>query len=419
MLERFDEPEVASLALLPPVGVVEEQARGANGVDGQGGDNVVGSGEVEPVVVQVGAGTGLTVVLVDTHADDPEEFHDGVIEGEVVAYDFVGAGAVGGGHVLVSGLHEALVLGDDALEGSLGELGSLVLVEVDVGDKDLGSHRGVGQRGEVGDGLQGGGVVVAWVKEGALLNLGQGIAVTGEDVALCAAGKLEEIEEFAEADLYLGAVELQGDEGQGKAGVQGEPKVKGHVEDAWLARKHLQRQGGVVFAGHFLQAFSGCAREFLPDVAHLAGDFVDALSSNEEGCALDHGLSDGVCPVGLNALSLGVDIIGPDDGVTGGVGEANTRQVDPHVHPVNEIADAVKVAAGVGIKLSLTLIKVKIVCFESKVGVSLDDMAPEGNHGFSGENPVGQTKGDKLINGTTKGGHCFVMSFIYSTRKKI
>lgn len=147
VLEGFDEPEVSSLALFPPVGVVEEQARGADGVDGEGGDDVGGSTEVKPVVVQTGAGSGLTVVLVDVHADDPEEFHDGVVESEVVADDFVGSGSVYCGHVLVGGLDKALVLGDDAFEGSLCELGSLVLVEVDVGDKDLGSH---GRAGEVG-----------------------------------------------------------------------------------------------------------------------------------------------------------------------------------------------------------------------------------------------------------------------------
>ena len=150
--------------------------------------------------------------------------------------------------------------------------------------------------------MQGGGVVVAGVEKGSLLNLGECVVVSRGYVALGGAGEFEEVEEFAEFDLHLCAVELQGYKGQGEAGVEGEPKVEGHVENAGLAGKHLQGGDGFVFTGHLLQAFSGCTGEFLPDVAHFAGNFVNALSSNKERCAFDHGLSDGVCPVRLNAF---------------------------------------------------------------------------------------------------------------------
>lgn len=57
------------------------------------------------------------------------------------------------------------------------------------------------------------------------MNLRQGVSVSGQDVALRAASKLEEVEVFAEADLHLGAVELERYERQCKARVQGKPEV--------------------------------------------------------------------------------------------------------------------------------------------------------------------------------------------------
>ena len=98
------------------------------------------SGEIKPVIVVVCARVSFSEVFVDAHADDPEQLHNGVVKGEVIAHDFVGSGSEGGCDILVSSLHKALVLRDNALKGSLGKLGALVLVKVDVGNKNLGGH---------------------------------------------------------------------------------------------------------------------------------------------------------------------------------------------------------------------------------------------------------------------------------------
>lgn len=174
-----------------------------------------------------------------------------------------------------------------------------------------------------------------------------------------------------------------------------------------MAREDLQADEGLIFTCHFLQPFPGCAGEFLPDVAHLGRDFVDALSSDKEGCALNHGLTNGMRPIRLDAFPLGINITRRKDRVAGGIRQTNTGQIDAHVHPVDEISNAVKVAAGRGPELRLSLIEVQVMSFQCKVCVSLDDVSPEGNHGFRGKNSVGQTEGDKLINSTTKGRHCY------------
>lgn len=100
VLVRLDQAEVAALLGVPAVGVVEQQV-GANArVDGQAGHAPRGARKVEPLVVArllrvahdrapalaavAGArqdvrSVGLMVLL----ADDPEEFHDGVVKVQV------------------------------------------------------------------------------------------------------------------------------------------------------------------------------------------------------------------------------------------------------------------------------------------------------------------------------------------------
>lgn len=141
VLVGLDEAEVASLLGVPAVGVVEQEAGGAARVDAEVGDEVEGAGEVEPLVVEVDARADAgDIILVDAQAEDPEELHDGVVEVQLDVVGLVLAGGELGGDGLFSGAALLLVLGDNGLEGAFSELGALVLVEVDVGDHDLGAE---------------------------------------------------------------------------------------------------------------------------------------------------------------------------------------------------------------------------------------------------------------------------------------
>lgn len=90
--------------------------------------------------------------------------------------------------------------------------------------------RGTGRR-RTGEAL-----VVLSVEACALLDGGQGVAVRGAEGT---ARELEQLGERPELDADLDAVELEGDEGEGEAGVKGEPEIQGDIEGARLATDRL------------------------------------------------------------------------------------------------------------------------------------------------------------------------------------
>ena len=321
-------------------------------------------------------------------AQHPEQLHNGVVEVQVDVERLVLAGGVHRRHGLLRAHGLLLVLRDDALKGALRELGALVLVKVHVRHHDL-RAQGRGRQGRQVRNRLGGPLVVLAVELGALLDRVQSVAVRR---AQGTTRQLEQLDEGAEPDAHLDAVELQRHKRQRKTRVQSEPEVQGDIQDARLATQGLQRKNGVVLTRHLLQTLTRGTRQLLPDVHQLTVNLINALTTNEEVGALNGGLPHGVGPVRLNAdivhldagrhnrlrLRLGVD-----------VPQTNTRQIDAHVHPVHQVADTVQVATGGRTELRGTLVKVQVVRLQSEVGVPLNYMTPVGNHGLSRENAIG------------------------------
>ncbi len=177
--------------------------------------------------------------------------------------------------------------------GNLRESSPLVGIHINVVDIQRGVHEAVG------DGLHLGGVPHHQLAPGAELEV--------------------------DADLVV----LEGDQGEGEAGVAAEPEVHGDVH-----RVLGQRGGGGggrgqsgVHADHVVVAelVAGGLRELVPHVHPLAVLAVDALAADVDVHGLDERVADEVHPA----------VRGVAGQVVGDLG-----QLDAKVHPVDEIAVA-------------------------------------------------------------------------------
>ena len=213
---------------------------GAEGVDGVGegidGVGVVEGLGAEEVVEELTALQGGAVVNVAVGLDDPDELLDGVVEVEL---DLVGGGADG----LVTGELELL---DEVLVGVLGHASALVGVQEDVVNVEGGGNEGLVVSGD--DLATGGGADAGTAGQGAD---GPQALVNGANV---------------EVDLDF--VVLEGDEGEGKAGVAAVPELEGDVEgglgEGVAGGANLARGGGLARAVNIVKRGVG-------DVGQLGG----------------------------------------------------------------------------------------------------------------------------------------------------
>jgi len=353
---------------------------GAEGVDGVGegidGVGVVEGLGAEEVVEELTALQGGAVVNVAVGLDDPDELLDGVVEVEL---DLVGGGADG----LVTGELELL---DEVLVGVLGHASALVGVQEDVVNVEGGGNEGLVVSGD--DLATGGGADAGAAGQGAD---GPQALVNGANV---------------EVDLDF--VVLEGDEGEGKAGVAAVPELEGDVEGglgegvaggANLARGgglaravnivkrgigDVGQLGGVADHGKVAGALVHGEGELVPDVHPVAVLAVNALATDLHLNLGNELLTGEVKPTGINAVLRGGLHLLVD------LGES-----DLQVGAVSQITVAGNGASDTATKVSLA-VESLLNGLHGKVGVALVRNLPESDLGVAGQVNVLGAIGDKL-----------------------
>jgi len=364
--------------------VVDEGAGGegggflaAEGVDGVGkgihGVGVVEGLGTEEVVEELTALQGGAVVNVAVGLDDPDELLDGVVEVEL---DLVGGGTDG----LVTGELELL---DEVLVGVLGHAPALVGVQEDVVNVEGGGNEG-------------------------LVVSGDDLAALGGRSALEGADGPQALVNGANVEVDLDLVVLEGDEGEGKAGVAAVPELEGDVEGglgegvaggANLARGgglartvnivkrgvgDVSQLGGVADHGKVAGALVHGQGELVPDVHPVAVLAINALATDLHLHLGDDLLTGEVQPTGVNtvlsgALHLLVDL-----------GES-----DLQVSAVSQITVAGNGASDTATEVGLA-VESLLNGLHGKVGVALVGHLPESNLGVAGQVNVLGAIGDKL-----------------------
>jgi len=349
----------------------------AEGVDGVGkGINGVGVVEglgTEEVVEELTALQGGAVVNVAVGLDNPDELLDGVVEVEL---DLVGGGTDG----LIAGELELL---NEVLVGVLGHAPALVGVQEDVVNVEGGGNEGLVVSGD------------------DLATLGAGGALEGADGP-------QALVNGANVEVDLDLVVLEGDEGEGKAGVAAVPELEGHVEGglgegvaggANLARGgglartvnivkrgvgDVSQLGGVADHGKVAGALVHGQGELVPDVHPVAVLAINALATDLNLNLGDDLLTGEVKPTGINtvlggALHLLVDL-----------GES-----DLQVSAVSQITVAGNGASDTATEVGLA-VKSLLNGLHCKVGVALVGHLPESDLGVASQVNVLGAIGDKL-----------------------
>ena len=204
VLVRLDLVEIATLANLEAVVAVELDERGDAGVATShalhAGDGVArlqdGAvppiGEVERLLALPGEDDGILAGHEGIALDNPDELLAGVVEVEL---ELVG----GRGDGLAARELEHV---DEVLVGHLGELATLIRIEVDVVDVERGSHQ-----------------------------VGRGDAVADDvDVGVLGSGIEAEVADVVEGQVDTHLVVLEGDERQSKTRIAAEPELEGDVQ---------------------------------------------------------------------------------------------------------------------------------------------------------------------------------------------
>ena len=258
-LVGHDEPEVAALAATEAVVTVQDEL-----------DKVDGVAVVAARIIEV---------VVDLHlaaaAHGPDQLNDGVIK---VDGD-MGLGRGGHGHgEALHGIHELLEAGG-------GEAVSLGPVQVDIEALEINGDVRVHHGGAGGT-----------IEDAGRVGLGE--RWRDLDAAL-ERGQLAD-------DLHR--VELEGDQGQGIAGIVGEPEGHGHVEGASELGVGDQLGHGVALANHLEEAFARLARELLPHEEVVVVHGVDDLAADDHTDPLGHKLANGIDPVAVGQLEARADI---------------------------------------------------------------------------------------------------------------
>ena len=352
----------------------------AEGVDGVGeGINGVGVVEglgTEEVVEELTALQGRAVVNVAVGLDDPDELLNGVVEVEL---DLVGGRTDG----LITGELELL---NEVLVGVLGHAPALVGVQEDVVNVEGGGNEGLVVSGD--DLATGGGADAGAAVQGAD---GPQALVNGADVKV---------------DLDL--VVLEGDEGEGKAGVAAVPELEGDVEGGLgegvaggahlaggggLARtinivkrgiSDVGQLGGVANHGKVTGALVHGEGELVPDVHPITVLAINALATDLNLNLGNKLLTGEVKPTGINtvlsgALHLLVDL-----------GES-----DLQVSAVSQITVAGNGASDTATEVSLA-VESLLNGLHGKVSVAFVRNLPEGNLGITSQVNVLGAIGDQL-----------------------
>ena len=325
VLVGLDQVEVATLTLVEAIvaveldlgrddGVVAREALNTrDGVAGLQNRAIPPIRVVVALLALVGVDRGIRAVHERVTLDDPDELLGGVVEVELDAVRR-------GGDRLTA---RELELLNQVLVGDLGEAATLIRVEVDVVDVE---RRGdeAGRRDTVADGVL--------VRRG------------GRGVVEAQVGELLELE----PDLDL--VVLEGNQGQGEAGVAVEPELEGDVERvlggavgdlvegvglgvghagriARLAALDEEVDEGRHVANHLgiARLLTGLLGELVPDVEPLGVVLVDLLAANLDVDVVDKVVPNPVEPAELRA--------GAVRGLEGDLGERGLE-----VDTVDEIA---------------------------------------------------------------------------------
>jgi hypothetical protein len=336
VLVRLDQTEVRGVAFGETVVTVELQLASLEGVAG-------GSGKRGVVTVGDHLGGSPFQRVVARGADHPHESLHGVVEvqAEVGRTSGLGTGV--------------LKLLDEVLVGRLGETATLVGVEVDVVDEQA----GVGDfKGRFGRALDG------------------------------------QIQDTAgtELDVDLDLVVLQGDEGQGQAGVTAEEELQ---RDVQLLRLQGGAFAGVAATDHLLEtgALLLGEGELGPNVEPLTVVLVNALAANLELDVLDEGVTEGVDHLGF--------------------------LVDSHLEP--HVGDQITVTAdGAGHAVAEGGVTVEGLLdgLHGEVGVAAVDHLKEADFGLAGQEDVLGAVGYELHKSSSHGCLC-VCLIILKRRKKM
>ena len=364
--------------------VVDEGAGGegggllaAEGVDGIGkGINGVGVVEglgTEEVVEELTALEGRAVVNVAVGLDNPDELLNGVVEVEL---DLVGRGTDG----LVTGELELL---DEVLVGVLGHAPALVGVQEDVVDVEGGSNEG-------------------------LVVSSDDLATLGGSGALKGANSPQALVNGANVEVDLDLVVLEGDEGEGKAGVAAVPELEGHVEgglgEGVAGGANLARGGGLAGAINIIKRGVGNVSELggvsdhskvagalvhgegqlVPDVHPVTVLAVNALTTDLDLNLRNELLTGEVEPTGINTVLVGTLHLLVD------LGES-----DLQVGAVSQITVAGNGASDTATEVSLA-VKSLLNGLHGKVGVAFVGNLPESNLGIASQVNVLGAIGDKL-----------------------
>ena len=364
--------------------VVDEGAGGegggnlaAEGVDGVGkgidGVGVVEGLGTEQVVEELTALEGRAVVDVAVGLDNPDELLDGVVEVEL---DLVGRGTDG----LITGELELL---DEVLVGVLGHAPALVGVEEDVVDVEGGGNEGL----VVGS---------------------DDLATAGGGGALEGANSPQALVDGANVEVDLDLVVLEGDEGEGKTGVAAVPELEGHVEGGFgegiagsanlarggcLARainivkrgvSDVSQLGGVANHGIVAVALVHGQGELVPDVHPITVLAINALATDLDLNLRDNLLTGEVEPTGIHTVLAGALHLLVD------LGES-----DLQVGAVSQITVAGNGASDTATEIGLA-VKSLLNSLHGKVGVALVGNLPESDLGIASQVNVLGAIGDKL-----------------------
>ncbi len=400
-------PVATWVAVVQGAGVVEETAFvdvsptvggdagwTAEGVDGvwQGIDGV---GVVEwlgtqDLVQQGVAGQGRAVINVLIWLDNPDEFLDRMVE---VQLDLVGRGTDGF-------VTSELELGDEVFVWVLGHSATFVGVQEDVVDVDGGGDQGL----VVGDG--------GW--DWATGLVAGGVARQGGDGP-------QALVNWANVQVDLDFVVLQGDQWQGKAWVGAKPKLKWDVQGGFwegiargadLARSSSITRGfdvgegwvgdegelgGVADHLEVVALLLGGHGQLVPDVHPVTILTINALATDFHFHLRNQLFADVVQPAGIDSGWLGTAIGGNTHHLV------DFRKGDLQIGAVCKIAVAGNGAGNTTTKISLA-IEGLFNGFNGEVGVSAVSYLPESDLWVSGKIDILGTVGHKLHQGTTV--HC-------------
>ena len=263
------------------------------GIDGVGVVEGLGAEQLEEKAAGI---QGRAVVDVGIALNDPNELLDGVVEVEL---DLVGRRADG----FITGELELL---DEVLVGVLGHTSALIGVEEHVVNVEGGGNEGL---------------VVSGVH---FLGTGSGNQRADGPEALV---------DGANVEVDLDLVVLEGDEGEGKAGVAAEPELEGDVEGGLgqgvTGSANLARGGGVArainvgergigdvsqlggVADHLVVAalLLGGLGELVPDVHPVAVLAVNALATDLDLNLRNELLTGEIEPTGVDVTSRSLQVL--------------------------------------------------------------------------------------------------------------